>query len=69
LAVKAAKTVLVLILIATVLNALKLETCITYAIPFCGGMPPSIYDVVGVAVILTTLWGLHHLGRSRRHHE
>jgi len=67
--VKSAQTLLVLILVITLINALKLDAPITYAIPFLGGMPPNIYDAVGVAVILTTLWGLQYLGRNRRHHE
>jgi len=66
--VKSALTLLVLISVITLINYLKLDAPITCVLPFLGGLPPSIYDFVGVAVILTTLWGLHRLGRSSHRH-
>ncbi len=62
---KAALTLLVFVGIITLLNGLHLNAPITCVLPFLAGLSPSIYDFVGVAVILTTLWGLHHLQRSR----
>jgi len=56
-------TLIVLVLVVTLINALKLGAPITCVLPFLGGLPPSIYDFAGVAVILTTLWGLQHLRR------
>ena len=62
---KSALTLLVLISVITLINYLTLDAPITCILPFLGGLSPSIYDFVGVAVILTTLWGLEHLRRSR----
>jgi len=66
---KSAQTLAVLIVVTTLINALKLDAPITCVIPFMGGMPPNVYDFVGVAVILTTLWGLWHLGRNHQDYE
>jgi len=67
--VKSANTIMILLLIVILIDFLKLDVPITYTIPFLGGMPPSKWDVAGCAVILTTLWGLHYLGRNHHHHE
>ncbi len=66
---KSAQTLLVLILVTTLINALHLDAPIACVIPFMGGMPPNVYDCVGAVVILTTLWGLWHLGRNHQNHE
>jgi len=61
---KSACTVLVAIVALTLIDALSLDGPITCVIPFMGGMPPRIQDAVGVAIILTTLWGLQQLRRN-----
>jgi hypothetical protein len=66
---KAGFILAVLIIVTTILSALHLNAPITCILPFLGGLSPSIYDFVGVAVLLTTLWGLWYLGRNHRHHE
>jgi len=61
---KSAQTLAVIILVACLMSGLHLDAPITCVIPFMGGIPPSIQDVVGVAIIVTTLWGLQHLRRN-----
>jgi hypothetical protein len=61
---RSAQTLAVVILVACLISGLHLDTPITCVIPFMGGMPPRIQDAVGVAIILTTLWGLQHLRRN-----
>ena len=66
---KSAQTVAVLILVTTLINGLNLDAPITCVLPFMGGMSPNIYDVVGVAVIVTMLWGLWRLSSNRHDQE
>lgn len=65
---KAAKVVLILILIAVLINAVRLgdDFPLPYVFPGLGGMPPSQYDLAGIAMILITLWGLARLRQNRR---
>ena len=65
---KSALTLLALILVTTLITGLHLDAPITCVLPFLGGLPPNVYDFVGIVVILTTLWGLQHLRRSRGRH-
>ena len=65
---KAVKIVLVLILIAALINAVRLGQSfpLPHVFPFLGGMAPSQYDLAGIAMLLITLWGLARLRRNRR---
>jgi hypothetical protein len=67
MAMREAKIVLVIILIAVLINAVRgdFRYHLLHTFPFLGRQPPGMYDVAGVAMILIALWGLARLNRIR----
>ncbi len=62
-----AKIVLVIILIAVLINAVRgdFEYHLLHTFPFLGGQTPGIWDAAGIAMIVIALWGLARLNRIR----
>ena len=62
-----AKIVLILILFATLIHAVREDGGfrLLQVIPFMGGRRPGEYDLAGVAMVLISLWGLGRLNRIR----
>lgn len=67
MAMREAKIVLAIILMAVLINAVRgdFRGHLLHAFPFLGGQPPGIYDAAGIGMVLITLWGFARLNRIR----
>ena len=65
---KAAKIVLVLVLSAALIHNAKIgyRYFLPQTLPFCGGLRPSIYDLIGILMIILFVYLLRRMSRQKR---